>query len=142
MSPKVKIALLERIDTIIGAIDWLIANPEAQTTRAIARNSKGAEVLPTAKDACQWCLVGRVAHDLKIKPRLQNQIAELHDDKQALLSATYYRLGDVIDSLGMDLGAFVIANDNPMDAEARMSSLKQFSATLRKRREKIKAEAA
>lgn len=91
---------IERLDVVIGALDWLLANPDNWTRLTLARNSDGLGVLPTDPAACSWCLTGRVAHDLKIPSRFGAQYF-------------YNEVTRFLDPIGLTSGLLMSANDSP-----------------------------
>lgn len=93
---------VERFDVVIGAIDWLIANPDKMARLTLARNQQGQKVKPTNPDACSWCLTGRIAHDLNYPLGFTAQ-------------QFYSEITRYLDSIGLSSGVLMSANDTHPD---------------------------
>ena len=97
---------------IHDAINYLILNPEHQTSGALARNAWGKSVSPTDPTACQWCALGRIAHDFEFDTK-NNRDAE----RDFIVTHLY--------PLGYNAGFFVRHNDVRGDMD-RTASLKEL----------------
>ncbi len=93
---------VERFDVVIGAIDWLLANPDKMARLTLARNQQGQKVKPTDPDACSWCLTGRIARDLNYPLGLTAQ-------------QFYNEITRYLDPIGLSSGALMSANDTHPD---------------------------
>lgn len=89
---------VERFNVVIGAIDWLIANPDKMARLTLARDRAGFKVKPTDPAACAWCLTGRIAHDLNYPLGLTAQ-------------QFYNEITRYLDPIGLSSGALMSAND-------------------------------
>ncbi len=105
---------IERLDVVIGAIDWLLANPDKMSRLTLARNQQGQKVKPTHPDACSWCLTGRLAHDLNYPLNFTAQ-------------QFYNEITRYLDPIGLSSGLLISANDSPSPAmeELRNSLLRR-----------------
>lgn len=116
-----------RLDIIIGAIAWLIANPEHSTTGAMARDSREWIVSPLCPEAHSFCAMGRLLHDL--------QPPELMSDKILFGSWELYRddyyafASDWLEPLGLSNPFLYKANDRRRPDE-RIEALAGAVATL------------
>lgn len=132
---------LELIDTMIGSVNFLIENPEAQTRRKLAANEEGEEVLPTSPEAVCWCALGRVAHDLGIAGPLV-QTGDASYDKAISIADTYALLFKPLAAVGLGKTFFTTANDNFRNPAARQESLMLLLTKLRKHRKTFEGVAA
>lgn len=53
--------------TVMGAIDWLEANPDKHVRRNWALDDKGRATTPGDPKATCFCVLGRIAHDIGLE---------------------------------------------------------------------------
>lgn len=123
--------------TMYDAVNYLILNPEHQTTGCMARDGSGKPVAPTDPAACQWCALGRIAHDLNISVR-SIPLAPFSGLGIAHIPLDYKlddrRLTDemrkqCLRPLDLSASFFVQRNDRA-DPEKRQKGLEEITTTL------------
>lgn len=130
---------MDMLRRIIGSIQFLIDNPDKQTRRALAKNEQGQAVAPTDPTACQWCALGRIAHDFQITPSFE----EYEGMGGFSLQGVYIDVErHILLPLGLGNGTFVNANDVVNDPSGRQHELKFLMATLTDRLKAMEGQPA
>lgn len=131
---EMKLTFLRRV---IGSMQFLVDHPEAQTRRTIATNEIGQTVEPTDPNACQWCALGRIAHDFDIRSD-----GGIRNDGLVNMQPIYNTIGKLIlNPLGLSTTTFIHANDILIDPAGRQHELEFLLATLKDRLRDMEATA-
>lgn len=103
--------------TMIGSLHFLIDNPAAQLEDDFANNKAGESVHPTDPGACQWCALGRVAHDFGIVTANTKQIINVLNSM-------------ILRPLKLSAADFIAANDLISKKSNRTEQLKELAGLL------------
>lgn len=135
----IRAAKMDMLRRIIGSIQFLIDNPDKQTRRTLAKNAAGQSVTPTDPTACQWCALGRIAHDFQIMPLFE----EYEGVGDVSLQGIYNQVAlYILTPLGLSNATFVNANDVVNDPSGRQHELKFLMATLTDRLKAMEGQPA
>lgn len=123
------------LQTMYDAVNYLVLNPQHQTTHAMARDGNGMPVMPLSPAACQWCALGRIAHDLDLRtqalfpyhiPTMRNarEVAKIIDNAVRKELREGY-----LNPLGYSAYIFVTHNDRE-DPAHRQQGLKDLATII------------
>lgn len=109
--PSSRIARIALMDKLIASVQWLLDNPAGRTSKALARNDEGFEVAATDPTACQWCVIGRLAHDLDITFPEPEQRQTPLERRGQIIDLTHEAVYPMYEALGIKQYTLISAND-------------------------------